>query len=80
MLRIIERLTLCKSRPSGKHQIRQCCGKAILTPQYSCKLCNIRQTQAVTYVCSGSKRSQTLITYAQVEKPMLNSYKRAGVF
>jgi len=59
MVRITERLTLSTSRPSGKQQTRQCSGKAILTPQYSCKLCDIHQTQAATYVCSGSKWSQT---------------------
>jgi len=46
MLRITERPTLCNSRPSGTQQIRQCCGIAILSPQNSCKLCNILRTQA----------------------------------
>jgi hypothetical protein len=59
MVRITERLTLCNSRPPGKQHIRQCCGKAILTPQNSHKLCNIHRTQAATYVYSGSKQSQT---------------------
>jgi hypothetical protein len=76
MVRITERLTLCNSRPSGKQQITQCCGKAILTPQ--------NYVSYVTYIehklpCMSrlavcDHRPHTLlITYSLEEKPMPNS-------
>ena len=76
MVRITERLTLSTSRPSGKQQIRQCCGKAIslLSIHVNYVIYIKHRLPRTSILAVSDHRPHTLlITYAQVEKPMLNS-------
>jgi len=83
MVRIRERLTLSNSRSSGKQQIRQSVAKL-----FSHHNIDVNYVIYVKYrlwhmsilAVSDYRPHTLLITYAQVEKPMLNWKQRARVF